>query len=300
MKNSDNAFSCRVCEKNSINPVFHKVPGATRLLKDERYTVWICQHCQSINAHETVDYKYVYENYPIQKQNYDFFAKVIFSNRLRLLKKVGFKKNHSLIDYGCGSGLFVRYLRERGYLAEGYEPFNKQFNSPHVLSKKYDFVVSQDVIEHIDKPQEFLQQMKKVSHPGSVIAVGTPYADNISLTNRKDQVGSLHQPFHRFIVSKNQIKHLFTDPGWEISQIIEKYYVDTLFPFVNEQFLLSYFKVGGYLMDVGFEPIQLINFFKHPELLVTGLFGGFFTRKQNVLVVLKVKDPEAVEMERLA
>ncbi len=282
----ENNFHCRVCNKDSIDPVKSRVLGATRLLMNEYFTVWICQGCQSINAHETVDYKHIYENYPIQKQENNFFSKAIFSQQLKILKKIGLNKTHTIIDYGCGSGFFVKYLVNKGYKAFGYEPYNSKFNSTTILSEQFDFVISQDVIEHVDDPHDFLDKLKGLSKKNTTIVVGTPYADHIDLDDRKDHVGSLHQPFHRFIVSKKQVPVLFEDKEWKISQVIEKYYLDTLIPFVNEQFLLSYFKAGGYVMDVGFEPLNFLNFITKPELILTGLFGGLFTRKQNLLIVL--------------
>jgi cyclopropane fatty-acyl-phospholipid synthase-like methyltransferase len=55
---------------------------------------------------------------------------------------------HSIIDYGCGSGGVVKYLSERYNTVEGYDPCVEEFST--WPTKKYDVLVSMDVLEHIE------------------------------------------------------------------------------------------------------------------------------------------------------
>lgn len=108
---------CRICKKESPSPEFVRVPGATRDVMADTFTVWRCRDCSTLNALEKVDYAKIYKNYPIQRQSYDFFAKRLFSKRLKILIRLGLKPHHTILDYGCGSGHFVRYLREKTTIA---------------------------------------------------------------------------------------------------------------------------------------------------------------------------------------
>lgn len=60
---------CRICKKESPSPEFVRVPGATRDVMTEAFTVWRCRHCFTLNALEKADYAKIYKNYPIQRQS---------------------------------------------------------------------------------------------------------------------------------------------------------------------------------------------------------------------------------------
>lgn len=277
---------CRICHQSSHRPEIVKVRGATRDVEDEIFTVWRCSKCGTLNALETVDYGRIYANYPIQRQQGDYFTRRFFAKRLRILKAAGLLPKHLVLDYGCGSGLFVRYLVEKGYKCLGYDPYNAEHSDKGVLDKKYDFVTCQDVLEHVDNPFEMLKGLGEHVAPDGRLVIGTPYSDNVDIHDVIDQLGALHQPFHRFVISRIQAETFFRLPGLTLEQVIESCYVDTLFPFANMMFLCHLFKSGGGLMDFAFEPIPISHFFKHPGLLFWGLFGRFFARKQDLFAVL--------------
>lgn len=276
---------CRICKGNSLSPLSVKVPGSVRLLNNNIYTVWLCDHCQTLNALEKVDYDKIYSSYPIQKQKYDFFSKKIFKKRLEILIEAGLNRTHSILDYGCGSGYFVKFLQENKFNCVGYEPYHTIFSSTETLLKKYDFVISQDVMEHVDNPHQFLENVRKLVNDNGKLIVGTPFADNVDIFNTTDQIGALHQPFHRFLISKKQIINFFEHRDWSPAKIIEKSYLDTWFPFINRKFLFNYFKSGGGIIDIGFEPISIRHFFKNPSLIFWGLFGRFNIKNQDLFIV---------------
>jgi SAM-dependent methyltransferase len=86
--------------------------------------------------------------------------------------------------------------------AEGYDPYSEDFGDPAVLDRGYDFVTAQDVLEHVDDPAAFIASMKRYVAPGGCVVIGTPNADAIDLHHRLDQVGPLHQPYHRHIARR--------------------------------------------------------------------------------------------------
>ena len=63
-------------------------------------------------------------------------------------------KPESVLDYGCGKGGLVEYLRSNGIHAEGYDPYVYEWrNKP----KRQDMLVSTDFLEHI--PEEGLSDV---------------------------------------------------------------------------------------------------------------------------------------------
>lgn len=284
----DHRQICKVCKLESIEGLSVALFGTVREFVETKCTVWKCSRCESLNALEPVDYDKIYLQYPIQKQKYDFFAKTLFVNRLKILKEIGIEKHHLILDYGCGSGLFVKFMSQHGYNCFGYDPHNLKFNEQKVLTSKFDFILSQDVFEHVDNPYIFLQEIKSYLKEKGKLVIGSPFSDNVDLQNVVDQVGILHQPFHRFISSRKGIHKVFSESGLKVESIIEKSYLDTCMPFVNSAFLFRLFVSAGGILDIGFEPISIWHWIKNPSLLFWGFFGRFFVRSQNLLVVASV------------
>ena len=281
---------CEFCHtqisKNDTKSL-NRIPSNVRELKNTDYLVLKCPNCCSIHSLTSVNLDEIYQNYPIQKQKMDFFTRQLFRKRLNLLKKAGLTKNVSILDYGCGSGLFVKYLNEHGYVASGFDPYSNTYQDKSILSQKYDWIISQDVIEHLTDPNDFLKNIQILLHPHGTLVIGTPNADRINLFNKIDQVGPLHQPFHRHIYSEKQIKLALAEAELSVHSVHLDWYVDTLFPFVNSAFLYRLFLSGDGTIERGFEPVSILDFIKNPKLIFYGLFGYFYSRKTDMLIFAK-------------
>jgi hypothetical protein len=89
----------------------------------------------------------------------------------------------SVVDLGCGDGAYVRYLRSKGFDAEGYDG---NWHTPEIsgglcktldLSRKasireFDWVISLEVGEHIPKEYEdvFIDNITKPSRKGLLLS----------------------------------------------------------------------------------------------------------------------------------
>lgn len=253
----------------------------------QSFTVWRCSQCASLHCLEPIDYPRYYAAYPIRRQQYDFFTRRTFAKRLALLRESGLETGQSLLDYGCGSGHFVRYAREQGYDAEGYDPYSPGFADPAVLGRKYDLVTSQDVVEHVDDPAALIAELKRHVAPGGALAIGCPDAEAIDLANPLDHVGSLHQPYHRHIYSRRELLRALGRGPWTVEVEEGRWYVDTRTPFVNSAFLFRYMQSRGGVMDAGFDPVSPLHFLRHPSLLWHGLTGGWAPRSTDMLLIAR-------------
>lgn len=275
-------FCCYVRDSKKIDESAW-VRSNVREFSDETFDVWRCGECGSIACASEIDHARYYRNYPIQRQRNDFFARRMFTKRLHILRRFGLEKGMSLLDYGCGSGLFVEFCREKGWSAEGYDPYSTSFSNEAVLERKYDFVLSQDVLEHVEDPSSLLTLLKSFVAESGVLVTGMPIADRIQIGNSLDAAGVLHQPYHRNIPSSPALVRLLTRDGWNIRGIHRGWYVDTLFPFVNSNFLFRYFEIQGGHMDAGFEPFKPLAFLKRPSLAFYGVFGGLLPAGKDMV-----------------
>jgi 2-polyprenyl-3-methyl-5-hydroxy-6-metoxy-1,4-benzoquinol methylase len=253
---------------------------------DETYTVWRCAKCGSLHATEPIDPDRYYQHYArLCRLEYYSFMKVALRKRMRVLKHSRLKRGSTLLDYGCGSGHFVRYAREHGVRAKGYDPYSEEFGDISVLDGSYDFVTAQDVLEHMEDPHALVADLKSYVAPNGCIAIGTPNADVLDLHNPLDLVGPLHQPFHRHIPSAAELQKMASEGGWKVIEFNTDSFVDTRIPFFNTEFLWRYLKCSGGFLDVGSDGKNAYKVIAaNPSLIWWGLFGSFFSRKTDMVV----------------
>ena len=276
---------CRICGRESGGGDSVRVRGACRNVADRQWTVWSCTHCSALNALEPVDYDEIYKDYPIQLQKYDFFTRVILKNRLDVLLKAGLRPSHRILDFGCGKGTFVRFLTEKGYCCEGYDPYSEQFGDKAVLERKYDYILNQDVLEHLDDPRPLFTQLLNRLEPGGLLISGIPFSDHVDIHDEIDQIGVLHPPFHRWIISKRRAGMYFTEAGWTTRVLDGESCFDSWVPFVNSRFLYQVIKLHGGLMDPAFTDTGVLFILRHPSLLFWGFFGRLFAKKTHLVLI---------------
>ncbi len=76
------------------------------------------------------------------------------------------------LDFGCGPGpALATMFQEAGFEMSVYDPFYA--NNSQVLNKKYDFITSTEVIEHVKNPAEVIPSLLKMLNSGGTIGFMT-------------------------------------------------------------------------------------------------------------------------------
>lgn len=76
--------------------------------------------------------------------------------------------SQSGLDFGAGTGPVIsKLLADEGYCIEQYDPFFH--NDPALLQKKYDYIVSCEVIEHFYHPAQEFALLKKLMKSGATL-----------------------------------------------------------------------------------------------------------------------------------
>ena len=74
-----------------------------------------------------------YADYPLKNQKITFSERIGYANRLKLMQRQGFRNSNNILDYGCGAGLFVKFLKEKGFEhVSGYDRFVSAYADPGV------------------------------------------------------------------------------------------------------------------------------------------------------------------------
>jgi 2-polyprenyl-3-methyl-5-hydroxy-6-metoxy-1,4-benzoquinol methylase len=279
---------CAVCgAARSADAEAARVRSNVRAFRDESFAVWRCSTCKSIHAQDAVDLAHYYARYPVFDAALDWRLNVVYGGMLKRLERAGLQRSHRVLDYGCGKGLLVQFLRARGYEAVGFDRFAPGFDDASVLDARYDCIVSQDVIEHVDSPRALLAELHGLAHPGGIVSIGTPDAAALDLKDPERFVHALHLPYHRHILSMAALEQAGVEAGFEVLERYDTMYNNTLVPTMNPRFVLHYVRAHDDVFDLVVEPVRVSWKLVSPLTPWFAFFGYFFDRHTDIQVMFK-------------
>jgi 2-polyprenyl-3-methyl-5-hydroxy-6-metoxy-1,4-benzoquinol methylase len=195
------------------------VPGYQ---EPDLFSVYHCPHCSTAFSFPRVDageiYNLIYsrgkevssyhrywqqkEDVIIAKSPIDYLKnaeETYWSVITTIENSIDDKQNAQILEVGCGMGYLTYALNTAGYNVTGLDisqeavnEANRSFGEHYIAADiykyapnntaKYDIVVLTEVIEHIETPTEFLQQLVSMLKPDGKVLVTTPnkiFADNV-------------------------------------------------------------------------------------------------------------------------
>lgn len=264
---------CQLCGTDGGSSVRFPVQSNVRCFSQDRFPVWRCPGCSSIHSLDRVPLDPYYASYPIHERELSRAGRLVFRRYLRRIRRHGIGPQTRILDYGCGSGQLLDYLREQGYdRVHGYDPYMEQWSDPGVLRQRYGLVLAQDVLEHVEDPQQLLNRLHDLLQPGGLLVIGTPRAESICLRRAGEFVHSLHQPYHLHILSEKQLRAMLTGLGHQLLSVSRRHLYDTWWPMLNWNFLTALARRRDNTLDAFFEPAPP-GWFLSPGLWLRALFG---------------------------
>ncbi len=143
--------------------------------------------------------------------------------------------NGKLLDIGCGSGQFLALMRHIGWDVTGLEPDTKACEcarnrlglnvfegtwDAHTFERNtFDAITGIHVIEHVEKPIDFMKQCVKLLRPGGRIVIVTPNLSGIGHRLFRASFRDIDCPRHLYLFSPSSLKAVVECSGGRILRL---------------------------------------------------------------------------------
>jgi len=146
-------------------------------------------------------------------------GEIIFRERIFYLKQF-LPPGSSILDFGCGQGIFVKIAKKFGYQVFGYDIDPKAtadfYSLKEIPNHFFDAVVCFDVIEHVDNPQKILKNIRQKLKPNGLLFLTTP--NRLGLAGRiiKNKFWGLVPQGHKNVFTLSQMEGFLKTAGFKI------------------------------------------------------------------------------------
>lgn len=155
------------------------------------------------------------------------------SAMLEPLLAVDRPRKGDLLDVGCGFGFVPHFWQSSGYGDAfgletsmyghvgseklGIKIIHSYYNdATEIQGRKFDYVFSSEVIEHVENPEAFVNEIKVALKDDGILVLTTPSATDLTEdTSFISILATLSPGFHYFIASANGLKDLMKKCGFE-------------------------------------------------------------------------------------
>lgn len=169
-----------------------------------------------------------------------------FYKKKEVIQKSSNIKKGKILDIGCGTGDFLKYMASSGWEADGVETdvgakgiaekkLGKKIEGKLDLvdgENKYDVISMWHVLEHIYNVEDYLKKVNKLLKKGGVLIVGVPNCASYDAKKYKGNWVAYDLPIHLSHFRKNNIREISIKSSFELKSIkplfFDAYYIAML------------------------------------------------------------------------
>lgn len=244
---------CPVCHSDKIN---HIITAKDFLVSSEEFPISGCQECglrftnprpddsQLARYYDSNEYiSHSDEGSTLVGILYKIARTFTLRRKRKLIEKLS--KNKRLLDVGCGTGHFLNYCQEYGWLINGVEPNEMarkqaeaktniiiQKNLSEIVNTSYEVITLWHVLEHLPNLEQTMNQLKSLLAPGGVLIIAVPNFEAYEASVFKEFWAAYDVPRHLYHFNRNAVERLANNHGLKIAIIypmkLDSYYISLL------------------------------------------------------------------------
>ncbi len=222
--------------------------------KLEKFSLLICKNCKHIVTDLKVNQKYLNETYSdnyVKKKHKNWMNNPNYVYFEKINDFIANKKKGEILDLGCGTGLLLKFLNKKNskYSLTGIDYMkNKKHKNIKFIkkeffkfrpNKKFSYVISTMVIEHVPKVNAYLKHLNKITEKNAYFIVLTVNTNSFlyMIANLLYKIG-IKTPFKR-LFDPHHLNH-FSDIS------LEKFLEKNNYSLINRMKLPVYMKQIDY------------------------------------------------------
>ncbi len=182
----------------------------------------------------------LYEKYPAHN-NKNNSKKNTRKDAIKFFSDLGLKQSildsntKNILDFGCGTGDFLRKAKLLGFNVYGAEfdnylndklkiEFGREYikNSEDIIDfgkNVFDIIILNHVIEHLFDPVKIIKSLHILLKENGIIAISTPNSHSLGHKIFKKRWRGLEVPRHRFIFSSSSLQKIFIENSFSVFNI---------------------------------------------------------------------------------
>ena len=156
---------------------------------------------------------------------YSLSARIMLRFKFRVLAK-HINKESLIVDFGCGKGSFLSYLKKKKYTVVGVDSNKKArdmcleknlktYKSINDFKENFDTITFWHSFEHVSKPNEILDQIITQSKDNLTVVIALPNYRSFDAKHYGVFWAAYDVPRHRFHYSATGIKKLMKSHGFK-------------------------------------------------------------------------------------
>lgn len=202
-------MECLLCNSSGLRHLHQRIDPVYG-----KRDYWECSQCRFVflDPQQRITEEAEIEVYKKHRNSLSDAGYVDFLNRLAkpVLQKLE-PRSHGL-DFGSGPGPTLNILFEReGHSVDLYDPFFHP--DERVFQKKYDFITSSEVFEHLFNPLKVIEKLATLLKPNGIIGIMTEFR---SLAKGFEQWWYLRDPSHVCFYSEKTLEWIANHKGWQL------------------------------------------------------------------------------------
>lgn len=248
--------SCPICNGANFVPFISSIDHT---VSHETFRIVKCVSCNLVFTNPRPDDQELAKYYASstyishQKKAQTFIDKIYLLVRhftlkwkLKLIQNNSVATGRTLLDFGCGTGEFIRVSKSIGWQITGVEPSQKaRAGAPPEVSRdilpslkeiksdiRFDVITLWHVLEHVPDLNETLQQLKSHCAERGTIFIAVPNHSSHDGHHYKENWAGYDVPRHLWHFNRHSMKTLIEKHSMVIRKIIpmrlDAYYVSML------------------------------------------------------------------------
>jgi SAM-dependent methyltransferase len=237
---------CNYCGSDQ-RTILYQIPDLLLDHKERLFTLVKCDHCGLVYQNPRPDQEEIAQFYPPEYESYykdDSQTKLMsrvnqigIDKRCRIITTLPREnKGGRLLDIGCATGFFIDKLRQSGsWQVWGVETsdyavkfareqlhlnvFQGELAEANFTEGFFDVVTLWDVLEHLPDPNCAVNEISRISKPGSFIVLRVPNLSSLDARLFGPAWAGFDLPRHYYAFSKQNLVELFNDHGYSVSQV---------------------------------------------------------------------------------